>query len=531
MFVRVLSGGFGLIVLFFLAFVANAQETATSGSEIRTLSDLDPSANSRLISAGSSSQILDFRLPPNISAQSARLALAVRGTAASQGELSVTVNGQPAGQIIVRATENSVIDIPGDMLQSGANTVSLTANAADGDWLVDGRRSRLQVNFIRARRPATLGEVEEALAADFGAIRRVAIEDTRGPRAVEALAAQAIALRAGRVPLFTHDRSGADLYLVFESGGDLGLTGPEVVLDVTDGVGIHVRGRNATETEAAARLFAARSFQGLGTRFTIAEALAAPRLQSDAAPALTDDGTELSRFARRSFPFGADHGARTAVVLDQFEGDSRLAAFSLLSRVVLTTGEAWLYASYGETTAGVSSDSHLVVIGPDITEDRAFMARVPEEMRAALRAADRAVGRRSGFRLAASAYAESEDGSAPEGDPSGVVAVFEDPSVEGRWIAAFTAPDNTSFADAAATLARSDLWLALQGRAALWTASGITPFDFTPAPAPSLGQRASNLNFYPREFAMAFFTLALLFVMRGMWLRRRRVHAMSKGSR
>lgn len=531
MFVRVSSGVLGGILLFLCGFAAHTQETASPSSELRTLYDLDPTTNSRLIEAGSRVNLLDFDIAPHAAPASARLALAIRGTAAGDGDLTLLVNGQRAATLAVSAVDSTVFEIPGNLLRPGGNAIALVAAAGEGDWLVDGRRSRLQVQFADTGVPETLGEVELSLAADFGGLRRIAIEDTRGPRAVEVLSAQAIALRAGRVPLFTHDRANADLVVVFESAPDEALSGPEVSLETEDGVQIRISGRNATETEAAARLFAARAFTGLGDRFTIAEALAAPRLVRAGRSSAASDGTGLSRFVRESHPFGADRGARTAVVLDEFEGDTRLAAFSILSRAALTTGEAWIYAAYREDSRGVQDEQHLVVIGPDITEDRAFMDRVPDEMRAALRAADRAVGRRSGFRLAASAYADGEDTEAPAGDPSGVAAVFEDPSQAGRWIAAFTAPDNTSFADAAATLARSDLWLSLQGRAAFWTAAGITPFDFTPAPQPSLGERAGSFDFYPREFAMAFFTLALLFVMRGMWLRRRRVHAMSKASR
>lgn len=532
MFVRVLSGGFGLICLFLCAFVANAQEGLSPSSEIRTLFDLDPLANSRLIEAGSRTEILQFDIAPNAQPGTARLALAIRGAAQGEGELALLVNGREVARQTVQPTDATVFDIPNDALRAGRNTMTLQARDGDGDWLIDGRRSRLQLGLTTPRAPATLAEIEGALGADFGALRRITIEDTRGPRAMETLTAQALALRAGRVPLYTHDRASADLVVVFESGEAIGLTGPEVTLDTTDGLTIRIRGRNVTETEAAARLFAARSFAGLDDRFTIADALAAPRLSREVAPIEAGDGSELSRFARRSDPFGADRGARTAVVLNDFEGDTRLAAFSILSRAALTTGHAWIYASYGEDSRAVHDDQHIVAIGPDITDDRTFMERVPDEMRAALRAADRAVGRRSGFRLAASAYADGDDDAAPAGDPSGVAAVFEDPHLSGRWIAAFTAPDNTSFADAAATLARSDLWLGLQGRAALWTAAGITPFDFTPAQQPSLRERAADMNFYPREFAMMFFTLALLFVMRGMWLRRRRrVHAMSKTSR
>lgn len=531
MFLRVLGGSIGGILLFLCGFVAQAQETGAPSAELRTLFDLDPTTNSRLIEAGSNTPLLRFDIAPNAVPASARLALAARGAAQGEGQLDLIVNGRNAGQLTVSATDNTVFEIAGDFLRPGRNTISLSTPENDGDWLIDGRRSRIRIQFSDLGRPVTLGDVELALAADFGGLRRIAIEDTRGPRAVEILSAQAIALRAGRVPLFTHERASADLVVVFESGPDAALHGPEVSLSNVDGLQIHIRGRNATETEAAARLFAARAFTGLGERFTIAEALAAPRLSRPAVTRSASDGTGLSRFVRESMPFGADRGARTAVVLDEFEGDTRLAAFSILSRAALTTGEAWIYAAYREDSRAVQDEQHLVVIGPDITEDRTFMNRVPDEMRAALRAADRAVGRRSGFRLAASAYADGETSDAAVGDPSGVAAVFEDPSHTGRWIAAFTAPDNTSFADAAATLARSDLWLSLQGRAAFWTAAGITPFDFTPAPEPTLGERAGNFEFYPREFAMAFFSLALLFVMRGMWLRRRRVHAMSKASR
>ena len=130
MFVRVSGGVLGGILLFLCGFAAHSQDAAAPASELRTLYDLDPTTNSRLLTAGSSTDLLTFDIAPNAAAASARLALAVRGAAQGDGELTLVVNGRRAGQLTVSAVDNTVFEIDGGLLRAGANTISVMAASA-----------------------------------------------------------------------------------------------------------------------------------------------------------------------------------------------------------------------------------------------------------------------------------------------------------------------------------------------------------------------------------------------------------------
>ena len=228
-------------------------------------------------------------------------------------------------------------------------------------------------------------------------------------------------------------------------------------------------------------------------------------------------------FASSALPFSADQGARTAVQLVASDAEARYGALSVLARASLTGGEAWLYAWYGDGTVEAPADHNLLVIGPDSTQFDAVDRNAPAELRAALRAAERSQGQRGLMRLAAAAYAD--DGDEIESVNIGVASLFEDRNHAGRWIATMTAPEPASFEAAGRSLARSDLWGALEGRAAVWSTRGVTPIDFR-VTAPTWQERLREFALdHTRDAAFVLFGLAFFMLMRGMWHRRRRVHA------
>jgi hypothetical protein len=130
------------------------------------------------------------------------------------------------------------------------------------------------------------------------------------------------------------------------------------------------------------------------------------------------------------------------------------------------------------------------------------------------------------MRLAAAAYADAGTAATGEGAELGVgvASLFRDRRNAERWIGTLTAPDIASFENAGRQLARSDLWSALEGRAAVWSARGVTPLDFSVAP-PTFAERAQEFALdHTRDAAFLLFGAALLMLLRGL-LRRRREEA------
>ena len=274
----------------------------------------------------------------------------------------------------------------------------------------------------------------------------------------------------------------------------------------------------------------ARAFAGHDTNFHAADAISAPRLGQrevrDARLQVGDD-TDLRAFARSGLPFSADQGARTAVQFSTRYDSDRYGALSVLARAALIGGEAWLYAWYGDISETAPADHNLLLIGPNSTDVADIDRNAPEELRAALRAAERSRGQRGLMRLAAAAYADAGDHAAAapgEGAETGVgvAALFRDRRNSDRWIGTLTAPAIASFETASRSLARSDLWGDLEGRAAVWSSRGVTPLDFSVTP-PTLAARAREFAIdHTRDAAFLLFGAALLMLLRGLASRRGR---------
>jgi len=514
--------------------------------EERTLADLETGMDAFVLSASQSRTRIHFYLPPNTSSSEAWLRLAARPASDhSNGRILVAVNG---GEPIVirpqpRSLEARFALFSADILP-GENTleVSYSVDSATTGWIVDARRSQLRLTLEQDSPIASLEELELALAADFAAPRRIAlITDISRERAtLESLVAQGVALRAGNVPLFGGDADNADLVIrIAENdrldGEDRAILrtgdrsqGPEIAFSGGETPRLVVTGRNIDEAVAAGRLFAARSFAGYGRSFVAADAITAERLGRPQVrdARLLSRNADLRTFAASGLPFSADQGSRTAVQFTTRTRSDRFGALSVLARSALTSGEAWLYAWYGEENDQAPANHNLLIIGPDSTGIDVLSRNAPAEFGAAMRAAERSRGQRGLMRLAAAAYAdESVREATPEDSTSiGVASLFRDPQQPSRWIATLTSPEMSSFESAGRSLARSNLWHALEGRAAVWSVRGVTPLDYSVS-APGVRERVQEFALdHTRDAAFMLFGIAFIMLIRGIW-RRRRVHA------
>lgn len=516
-------------------------------TEERSLADLRSGMDAFVLSPSQTRQRIDFELPPNAAATEAWLRLAARpASETTTGLIHVSING--GDPITIRPQARAMearFALYSDDVRAGANTLEIefSTEMATAGWIVDASRSQLRLSLQREDRIATLDELEETLASDFAAMRRVALisEDNSERATAESLIAQGIALRAGAVPLFTHDVENADLIVHIAEFDALpeddraalrntaDASGPEIAFRNDGTPELIITGRNAEETTAAARLLAARSFEGYQSHFLAADAISASRLGMRQARDARNMAREadLRTFATSGLPFSADQGARTAVQIVGNGAEDRFGALSVLARAALTSGEAWLYAWYGDGQQVVPADHNLLVIGPNSTDFAAIDQNAPAELRAALRAAARTQGQRGMMRLAAAAYADEvasteADANAPN---IGVASLFEDRTQAGRWIGTLTAPSEASFEAAGRSLARSNLWGSLEGRAAVWSTRGVTPLDYSVS-APTLQERAQEFALdHTRDAAFILFGLAFFMLLRGMWHRRRRVNA------
>ena len=554
MFVRVVSFVMAILSGGMVLGSSAVAQTATSdnvpqietNTEERALADLNGAGDAFVLSASQPNARIHFTLPPNVQTSEAWLRLAARPASDSTaGVIQVSVNG---GEAIVirpqpRAMEARFALFSGDV-RPGANTLEIaysTQSAAPG-WIVDARRSQLRLTLEPVRPLDTLGELEHALGSDFAAPRRIALLTDAGRERItlEALTAQGLALRAGEVPLFSGDAEQADLIVRIAEFSRLDEAdraalrrgesqGPEVAFR-HDGIPhLIVTGRNLDEATAAARLMSARSFEGYGRSFLAADAISAQRLgreQVRDARAFSSNA-DLRTFAASGLPFSADQGARTAVQFSTRYDADRYGALSVLARAALIGDQAWLYAWYGDISETAPADHNLLIIGPNSTQVAEVDRSAPEELRAALRAAERSRGQRGLMRLAAAAYADAGDhaaaapGSTPRETGVGVASLFRDRQNNQRWIGTLTTPDVASFADAGRSLARSDLWQALEGRAAVWSSRGVTPLDFS-VEAPTLTDRAREFAIdHTRDAAFLLFGAALLMLLRGFARRRR----------
>ncbi|WP_291844115.1 cellulose biosynthesis cyclic di-GMP-binding regulatory protein BcsB [Maricaulis sp.] len=529
---------------------AASAETAAAAvnTEERSLSDLDGGADAFILSNTRRLARIDFTLPPHVQTSEASLRLAARPASDSTaGLIHVSVNGGEAITIRpqARAMEARFALFSADF-RPGANTLDIaySNDTSAAGWIVDARRSQMRLTLEPVAPIDTLEDLERALASDFAAPRRIALltDASRERVTLEALVAQGLALRAGQVPLFTADADEADLIVRIADNDRLAAhdraalrsgdrsTGPEIAFHNERGLPhMVITGRNLDEATAAARLMAARSFIGYRQSFLAADAMTAPRLgthQIQDARSLHANA-DLRIFADSGLPFSADQGSRTAVQFStRFDAD-RHGALSVLSRAALISGEAWLYAWYGDADETAPANHNLLVIGPGSTEIAAVDRNAPPELRAALRAAERSRGQRGLMRLAAAAYADAGDTEAGTEVGIGVASLFRDQANNGRWIGTLTAPDVASFEVAGRSLARSDLWTALEGRAAVWSARGVTALDYTIV-APSLVEKVQEFAVdHTRDAAFLLFGAAFLLLVRGFFGRRKRVRVQS----
>ncbi len=521
-------------------------ETSEFKTEERSLADISAGTTAFVLSPSREQAEIRFNLPPNADASEAWLRLAARPASdTANGRIHVAVNGGDAITIRPQARAMEArFALYSDDFRPGENVLTITyaADAAAAGWIVDAQRSRLRVTFSGSTDVTSLGSLEDALSADFAAPRRIALltDVSRERATLESLVAQGIALRAGAVPLFTGDVDSADLVIRIAENGRLSeddrarvdaagrSAGPQIAFHGGQTPRLIITGRNIDETSAAARLFAARSFGGYDQVFIASDAISADRLgqrQPRDARHLAQDA-DLQTFATSGLPFSADQGARTAIQLSGRHDADRYGALSVLARAALISGEAWLYAWYGEAHETAPADHNLLVIGPEAETNATLDRNAPAELRAALRAAERSQGQRGLMRLAAAAYADDAD-EAAQSDSTvtvGVASLFRDQDNPDRWIGTLTAPDLASFEAAGRSLARSDLWHALEGRAAIWSERGVTALDYSIV-SPSLMERAQELaTDHLRDAAFVLFGLATLLLIRGL-RRRRRVNA------
>ncbi|MEE2527044.1 hypothetical protein V0U79_11755 [Hyphobacterium sp. HN65] len=466
--------------------------------------------------------LVRFAISPIATPGEGRLILGLEPMGPDAPALIIVVNNSRAVRIpSSQEAVSAEIELPGHVLRRGTNIVTLALEDDETTgWRLDGAHSRLRVSYTMDRELASLGDVEAALAADVPQAGAIFIEDRPNDVMVEAVAAQGIALRMGRVPELVTDPASASIRVTYEL--DAELSGAEVRFSDNGTPGVILAGRHQQDLESAARLFASRSLRQADTVFTVVDALHAAAIGRENTRVESSQAT-LREFTEARLPFGDGRGAETAVILTEGDGDRRLAGLSIMARTAIAHETAWIYAWYGSNSHAAPENRHVVFVGTGALADRQLLDGAPVEFRTALRqAADHSGG--SGLRLSSAAYAS-------EGvPPSGVATVFTDPDNPTRWIAGFTSPEPAGFNRASEILSRSAHWGALTGRAAIWDEDGVTGYDYSLEGTPTLAQRYGLPDLSLREIALILFVLTMLFILRGIW-RRRRVNDKSRGWR
>lgn len=489
-------------------------------SEERTLASLLSSGEFiRQLSSSQRELRIPFTLAPGAQAEGVELVLSARPhSARSGGRLEAFIAGARTIALTPRADSfEARFALYSESLSEGENLLVIRFDAGQADgWDIDLRSSRLRVTALPAAGHADLEALETALGAQFAAPRRVHIDAMGAGRdrlAVEALVAQGLALRMGEAPVLVNQAEAAEL--IVRAGIDPLASGASIAL--SDPYTVRLAGADSTTVAAAARLFAARSLAGAGTRMTPASALSAPglaRRHARTGPA----GEDLQALAHAGAPFSREHGGRAAIVLAADTSEDRLGGLTLISRAALASGSAWLYAWYGSQMEDVPAGHDLMVLGPLGRLDGRLMRAAPAELRAAAEAASRRVPRE---RRSYGSTAFAAEGSAVSGAVTGIAGLYRD--TDGRTIAVLTAPEGADFSRAARRLARSaDLWAGLQGRAVLWDAGTLTSFGPTAQDIQPLGQRiVETVRAHDRLLAGIAFGLAVFLLLAGNAVNRR----------
>jgi len=434
-------------------------------------------------------------------------------SARSNGRIEAFVNRARAVVLQPRAESfEARFALYSDALRAGENELVLRlVGDVNAGWTIDPARSRLRVSAAPVHGYASLGDIEAALRADFAAPRRVHIDASDAgddALAVASLVAQGLALRMEQAPILVHDPAVAELVVRAEIL--VGAGAPAI--DLVGSSDVRLLAGQDGALIAAARLFAARSMEGQALRFDMASALHAPRLFNE--PAGQAARLRLEELAAVGAPFGSDQGGRAAVVIaPSGNPDDQAAALSVIARAALASGSAWLYAWYGEDVNAAPVNHDLMVLGPQSALDPRLMAAAPAEVRAATSAAANRTPRRH---LGSTAFAS--DDSQRTARITGVAALYE--QADGRQVALFTAPDGADFARAAKRLARSELWMGLQGRAVVWDAAAVTPFGPSAAPRFSLEWASQMVRTHDEYFALGAFSLAVLLLLVGAGVNR-----------
>ena len=524
MSVRVLRWAFAIAIAV-QAAMAWADTGAARSTYETPLTNLVHEINNLTVDPDSGDGLIQFAISPAVNPQDGHLVLGLAAESANTPALIIVVNNSRAVRVEPSEEPVSVeIELPARVLRTGTNVVTLALEHDEGSgWRVDGAHSRLRVSYTPGAQLASLGHVEAALSADIPPVNTVYIADRPGDIMLEAVIAQGIAMRMGHAPEFTDTPEDADISVGYAIEPELGAG--EIRFGSADGDQIVFAGRHNQDLASVVRLFASRSVRQAGDVFTVADALTSAAIGAETTRP-RPEGATLREFSLARLPFGDGRGAQTAVVITEADGAGRLAALAIMARTAVAHNTAWIYAWYGSDSDLAPEDRHTVFIGTGALADRNLVSGAPVEFRTALRAAAEQAGQRSGLRLSSAAYAQGE-GNAPL---SGVATVFTDPANPTRWIAGFTSPEPAGFNRASEILSRSAYWTALSGRAALWDENGVTGYDYSVNGTPSLAERYGLPNLSMQEIAFAFFLLTLLFVLRGLW-RRRRIHDKSRGWR
>lgn len=495
--------GLAMAIALFAALISGAgAEAGPVRSEERLVSTLALPDRAELSEFAPELRI-PFTLPPGADPRAVELILSATPRApGSGGRIEAFVNTARPVTLAPRPEPfEARFALYSDDLRAGDNELVLRfeADGAQG-WRILTDRTRLRIDAATPDKPATLSDLEAALAADFAAPRRVRI--TADDAGAQALIAQGLALRLGVPPLLTDDPALAQLEVIAAPGHEsaVAMTAPGRLV---------LSGETGNDVRTAARAFAAHRFETARTALTLAKAETGPPLVHHGPLHPFKPG--LSALAREGAPFADGLGARAAIVISTDTEAERAAALAVLSRAALASGRAWTDAWYGDDADETPHGYDVLALGPLARIKPDLLADAPPELRAAARAAQARAPRRPG-RFGSAAFA-SEPANL---QATGLAGLYE---TGGRTIALITAPDGSDFARAAHRLAHSPLWTDLDGRAALWDGSGVIAFSAAPAaasPGVSMADLASLIKTHARLIALIAFMLGALSLLAGL---------------
>lgn len=478
-----------------------AQAQGPARSQEQLVSSLDVRDDDQLVMDGDRMRV-GFGIAPGAAPETVELTLSARPRSTrSGGRLLASINGGAPIAMAPRAEPfEARFALYSNDLRPGGNVIEIAFEAGEADgWTIDAERTRLRVAARAGDAPESLAAFEDYLTADFAGPRRVHL-DTDMDGQTAALIAQGLALRLGEPAVLVGDPDLAEISIRTGEAADTTLTlasGRSLRLDSADANGLH----------ELARAFASRRLTAPGASASVADIAAGPRLQLNAR---TVEGREgLAAFAGAGAPFGANAGEGAAVIVAADSEADRAAAYTVIARAALASGQAWTRAEYPSSSA-MPQGRDLIVLGPFDRIAPGVMRDAPEELRAAARAAQvRLPEEPRRRRFGAVAHA---DDPAPASE-AGIAALYRDGS--GRMIGLIATPEGGDFAQAGRRLAHSALWNDLTGRAALWDARAVTAFG--PAPSRAIWVDAQDWALgRSRAIGLAMMSLAGLMLLGGL---------------